>query len=353
MDAPKLSVRDLEWANRFVESYGYHWEDSEDQNLIYSYYRQAAAFLQTLFPEEEGKFPPEIFDANQLGDVRKLLVYASSRNPDLKNIQKWSCAMLKVMHVTFHLNSDLYAAFESDIRSQILGPIKERIYQDQVQNRVYLNSLTSDERVRIHKLEIKPKKNQTSAVIKLLAKRRLVAMNILDRVGVRIVTRNTFDIFQSIRFLTNESLVCYPHAIVNESANSVYPTNLFLEAMDGLRSKNMMASEKEINEVLEKKLVDHQERAEYKDKDNVFTDANYKFVKFISRKLIRVKTEREGKKETIKFFYPFEVQIMDYPTYINNMRGPLSHEEYKKRQTRAARLRLLHLPDQGVSETID
>ena len=44
--------------------------------------------------------------------------------------------------------------------------------------------------------------------------------------------------------------------------------------------------------------------------------------------------------QKIRFFYPFEIQIMDYETYTENMRGPLSHSEYKQRQIRAARLRL-------------
>ena len=61
---------------------------------------------------------------------------------------------------------------------------------------------------------------------------------------------------------------------------------------------------------------------------------------YFSRKLIRFEVDVNGKKEKIKFFYPFEVQIMDYHTYVNNMRGPLSHSEYKKRQHKAARLRL-------------
>ena len=242
------------------------------------------------------------------------------------------------MHVMAHLNSDLYSVFDDEIRHQILDPIKSLVTDDPLQGSTFLQNGTN--KIKLNKFELKPIKNQSSAVIKLLAKKRLVALNILDRVGVRFVTKNTFDIFQVIRFLVNNSLVSYPHCIVNESANMVYPTDLFLEVMDTLRSKNSMADEKDIEALLMKKMEDQKGQLDLKTKGNVFTAPDYKFVKFISRKLIRVEIEHGGKKEEVQFFYPFEVQVMDSQTYNNNMRGPLSHEEYKKRQLKAAGLRL-------------
>ena len=293
--------------------------------------------MQDLFESDDVKIPE---DFQKMEDLRQILVYASLRDEDTISLQRWSCAILKVMHVISHINNDLYAVYQEDIRKQILLPIKEKVYTDAVQGASFLQTEGSDEKIRLNKFELKPLKNQTSAVIKLLAKKRLVALNILDRIGVRFVTKNTFDIFRVIRFLVDNALVSYPHCITNESANMVYPTNLFLEAMDGLRSTNPMAEEKDIEEVLLKKLEDQPDRAEYNEKDNKFTDPDYKFVKFISRKLVSIDLERDGKVEKMKFFYPFEVQIMDYETYVNNMRGPLSHGEYKKRQVRAAYHRL-------------
>ena len=79
---------------------------------------------------------------------------------------------------------------------------------------------------------------------------------------------------------------------------------------------------------------------EFQNKENIFTDPDYKFIKFISRKLISIEIQKKGQTEKVHFFYPFEVQIMSYETYLKNMRGPLSHEQYKKRQEKAARRRL-------------
>ncbi len=341
LDAPRLSVRDVDQACEFVRSYGYDWDNKEDQALITSYVRQAVAFLQDRFVEE-GEAPIiDFFNNNEIHDVRHLLVAASNRDSDYQILQKWACATLKVMHIISHLNNDLSSIFDDEIREQILSPIQSFVSEDSIQGATFLQN--EHEKIRLNKFEFKPKKNQASGIIKLLAKRKLVALNILDRIGVRFVTKNTFDIFKVLRFLVNNSLVSYPHCIVNEAVNTVYPTNLFLEVMDTLRAKNSMLNAKEISELLDKKLVEQGDQAEFQNKDNVFTDPDYKFIKFISRKLIKINVERNGKKEQVRFFYPFEVQIMGYQTFLNNMRGPLSHEEYKKRQEKAARLRLFGL----------
>ena len=41
------------------------------------------------------------------------------------------------------------------------------------------------------------------------------------------------------------------------------------------------------------------------------------------------------------FFYPFEIQILDYNSYVNNLSGPTAHSEYKNRQKIKARERIL------------
>ena len=338
LDAPKLSVKDLDQADDFLKSYGYSWENEDDKNRVYSYFRQAVAFLQDKFVEDGEVSITELFDKYEVSDARDLLVAASSRESETQNLQKWACATLKVMHIMAHLGNDLYSLFDKEIREQILSPIQSFVTEDTMQGATFLQS--EHEQIKLNKFEFKPLKDQSSAVIKLLAKRKLVALNILDRIGVRFVTKNTFDIFKVLRFLVNNSLVSYPQCIVNESVNTVYPTNIFLEVMDTLRAKSSMMSNNEISDIMDKKLVEQVDRAEFQNKDNVFTDPDYKFIKFISRKLIRIDIERKGKSERVQFFYPFEIQIMGYETYLKNMRGPLSHNEYKKRQEKAAKLRL-------------
>jgi uncharacterized protein (TIGR04562 family) len=48
-----------------------------------------------------------------------------------------------------------------------------------------------------------------------------------------------------------------------------------------------------------------------------------------------------------RFFYPYEIQVMDYETYIGNLTGPMAHDEYKNRQRKKARDRVLGI---GIDE---
>ncbi|MGZ3723788.1 MAG: hypothetical protein ACXVA9_12685, partial [Bdellovibrionales bacterium] len=60
--------------------------------------------------------------------------------------------------------------------------------------------------------------------------------------------------------------------------------------------------------------------------------------KFITRQLVRVTHPETGK--SFSFFYPYEVQILDYEHYVRSLTGPASHDEYKSRQRSRARQRV-------------
>ena len=72
-------------------------------------------------------------------------------------------------------------------------------------------------------------------------------------------------------------------------------------------------------------------------KENVFSGSDYKFIKFICRKLIRITSNEQTQ---FKFFYLFEVQIMDHQAYLKIQSGPSEHHAYKERQKTAARNRI-------------
>ena len=76
---------------------------------------------------------------------------------------------------------------------------------------------------------------------------------------------------------------------------------------------------------------------EFKEKLNIYSGESYRFIKFIGRKLIRIPTANSE----LTFFYPLEVQIMDYQTFLHTLSGPAAHAEYKTRQKQAARLRVI------------
>ncbi len=337
LDFSNLSVGHLDGAHEFLLAYGYDVELPEDLKVVEMIHRQAVALLRDKLLDEGEELPKEVYDPQSLEDIGSLFVYASNLDGKYDSIQPWACALLKVMHVFAHLENDIFHLFPQDIKTQLIRPFQSFIYEDSVTNKSVMGSEQDGEKIVLERFEIKPTKSLTSSVIKLLAKRDMFAMTLLDKVGVRFVTRNVFDSFRVLRFLHEHSLVSFPNSIVDQVTNTIYPVNLFFEAMDELRSRSPMAPLEEIDEVMERKLDQHFSRAEFVEKENIFSGDSYRFMKFISRKLIRINMP-EGRQ--VRFFYPFEVQIMDYDTYLKNLQGPQSHKSYKERQRMAARRRI-------------
>ncbi len=337
LDLSNLSVGLLESAHQFIEAYGYNVEDPDDLKIVQHIFRQSLALVRDKLLEEDEQIPNEIVDPNELKDIGQLFLYASNLDGKWDHLQKWACATLKVMHVFAHLENDIFHLFPEEIQAQVIKPFQSYIYEDSVTGKSTLGYSSDGDQIIIERFEVKPTKSLTSSVIKLLAKKDMFAMTLLDKVGVRFVTKTVFDGFRVMRFLHEQSLVSFPNSIVDQITNTIYPVNLFFEAMDELRSRSPMSSQEEIEEVLTRKLDQHFSRAEFVEKENIFSGDSYKFMKFISRRLIKVNLP-DGK--LIRFFYPFEVQIMDYETYLKNLQGPQSHKQYKERQTKAARRRI-------------
>jgi uncharacterized protein (TIGR04562 family) len=97
----------------------------------------------------------------------------------------------------------------------------------------------------------------------------------------------------------------------------------------------------EIDRRLAAKLEEPGRHAEYRKKLNMFSSGNYRFLKFITRRLIRIEISEAGKPRQLSFFYPYEIQILDYGTYLQNLSGPSAHDQYKLRQKEFARRRVL------------
>lgn len=324
IDFSRLEIPNLDSANKFIQSYGYNASKSEDVEELWGIHRKAVSLLREHLMEEGEKIPDELGDPSLLGEVGNLLVLASL--PESEK-QRWACAILKVMHAYAHVKNDLFSQFSDQIQDQILRRFKNHIVEDPAFG-VKLGS--GESAISLHKFEVKPFKRSSSSVIKLLSKKNAVAINLLDRLGIRIVTKNVFDAFKTIDFLLKENIVNFPNVMPEQSHNNIYPVNLFLEVMrDHPNAEN-------INQILQQKLEESQSRAEFKVKENEFSASDYRFMKFISRQLIEV----ELGAKVIHFFFPFEVQVVDYEAYISNLSGPQAHEQYKKRQKVAARLRV-------------
>lgn len=327
IDFTRLEISNLEQANKFIRAYGYNTDKSEDTEELWGVHRKAVSLLREHLLEEGEKIPDELADPSLLGDVGNLLVLASQKTESMQEKQRWACAILKVMHAYTHVKNDLFSQFSDQIQDQILKRFRNHIVEDPASG---IRIGSGEDSISLYKFEVKPFKRSSSSVIKLLSKKNAVAFNLLDRLGIRFVTKNIFDAFRTIDYLLKENIVSFPNVMPEQSHNNLYPVNILLETVrDHPNAEN-------INQILQKKLAESDSRAEFKVKENEFSGSDYKFMKFISRQLIEV--ESGGK--TIHFFFPYEIQVVDYETYINNLSGPQAHEEYKKRQKMAARLRV-------------
>lgn len=339
IEIPKLNIHSLEAASSFLASYGFDASKENDLEKLWYYHRRALVLITEKLGFEESQVPEVFRDPKKLGDIRRLLLFASSQSSEDHKFQRWACAILRCMHVFVHAENDLFSSFAEEIQSQILTPFQECIRHDGTNHGTFLTSPSGQlDPIELLGFEVKPFKTSSSTVIKLLAKPDALAMKVFDKLGVRFITRNLFDCFQVVRFLVRENIISFPHIMPDQSSNNLYPVSLFLEVCNELAHRPDVLDEKIVQAAFDEKLAKQGVDIKYLRKENFFSGADYKFIKFISRKLIHVVPA--GKKEAFTFFYPFEVQIMDQSAHQKILSGPSEHEAYKERQRTAARKRL-------------
>lgn len=339
IEIPKLNIHSLEEANSFILNYGFDLSLPKDVEKLWYYYRRSLVLIHEKLGFALEDLPEVYRDRKNLGDLRKLLLYASSLQVSEKELQRWACAILRCMHVFVHAENDLFSSFAEEIQSQILTPFQECIVHDGTAHKTYLKRPENGcEPIELLGFEVKPFKTSSSTVIKLLAKPDALAMKIFDKLGVRFVTRNLFDSFQVVRFLIQENVISFPHVMPDQSSNNLYPVDLFLEVCQDLCQREEQFTDEQLQYAFDQKLLERGDSVTYLRKENYFSGADYRFIKFISRKLIHVKPFDD--KDAFSFFYPFEVQIMDQSAHQKILSGPSEHQAYKERQRVAARKRL-------------
>jgi len=345
IDLPRMNLKTLAEADAFLRGYGFDPENQNDMEKLWYFHRRSLVLMQEKLGFSPEEIPELLRDPKQLEDVRKLLLYASqsvtAHGAD-RELQRWSCALLRAMHVFVHSENDLFASFAEEIQKQILSPFQSCILHDGTTGKTYLRKVddaaSGDEAISLNGFEVKPFKTSSSTVIKLLAKPDALALNVLDKLGVRFVTKSLFDVFLVVRFLVKENLISFPQIIPDQSTNNLYPVELFLKACEELLPQAKKMDAEQMDQFLKDYLEAHKDEGSFFKKENLFSGGDYQFIKFISRKLVRV--EVPGGKGTFSFFYPFEVQIMDQSAHQKILSGPSAHQAYKKRQRMAARHRL-------------
>lgn len=337
LDTPRLFVENFEDAYAFLKSYGFDLHNPKQEKRTWYYHMRALTFLREKILEKHEEIPEIISDPRKLKDIRNLLVWASQKSPN--ELSMWSCAVLRVAHVFVHSENDLFSFYAEEVQKQILSPVQDCVVHEG--NRIFLRHPFSSDEIQLKVFEIKPFKTSSSEVLKMLAKPEVVALKVLDKIGLRFVTETLFDAFQVALFLADRNLVNFAHVIPDQSSNNLYPLPLFVETLKelcDLQDQGNPVDFETMNNHLMARWMDKNSSIGLVRKENTFSDSEYRFIKFICRKLITVK--RPNSDDVFSFFYPFEVQILDEASHLRNQSGASSHSHYKERQRKAARLRL-------------
>jgi uncharacterized protein (TIGR04562 family) len=342
LDIPRLNITNEQEAENFIRGYGFDLSNEAEHERLWYFHRRALVLIEERLGFEKHEIPEILHDRKSLGDLKNLLLWASEKSPDSPSLQKWSCAILRVMHVFVHAENDLFATFSEEIQKQILTPFQNCIYNEGSTGTTFLRGNSDTGKMDPYPLpveafEVKPFKTSASTVIKLLAKHDALAMRVFDKVGLRFVTRTMFDTFRVIRFLVEQNLISFPHIMPDQSSNNLYPVDLFLKVSDRIANTALNLNPEQITGLFEKALRENPDHEGFFRKDNSFSGQDYRFIKFIARKLIQVNTPSG----TFNFFYPYEVQILDIASYKKILSGPSEHQAYKERQVSAARKRIL------------
>ncbi len=334
IDIPKLSIHSRDEAIQFIFTYGYDINNYKDAKILWKIHRKAIEILEEEVLDVTEDLPSKVRNKEELKDIADLLLIASYADGSL--LQKYGCAILKVMHLITHLENDLFTSFTDDIQYQILRPITEHIVYDERGAQF----LGEQKRIELKEFSVKSFKQTKSGVIKLLAKDNVLAMTLLDRVGVRFITKSIYDIFRVIQYFIDYNLISFPQTIVGQSKNMICPIEIFLQAQEAfIGVENKEKDFEDFSKILHEKLEKWRVKGDKFETDNEFTSKDFKFVKFISQRFLNI--DRGHEKSPLKFFYPFEVQIIDQKTFQENEETNASHYAYKERQRRAARRRVL------------
>lgn len=353
IDVPQLRLSSRDQADAFLESYGYLWDLPAHRTALERYRTGAISFIEEeLLADEPHVAIPQALIAES--DVRQLLIEASRRPRGAG--QRWACAILRVMHTLAHSESYFNQRFAREIREQILARFQRHLSVTSTD----LAMGTGDDAVPLLHFEVKHSKPLRSVVLKLLQKPENVATDIFDRVGVRFVTRDRLDAIMLVHYLWSHHVVMFANIKPSRSRNTLLNLDWLGQQFERIQRQDQLRGDPqsyaEQREALRVALADQA----YPDAPargyNVFSSSAWRSIQFTCRHLVRVdnpfRSEQRyyapgsaaaarSEPRELRFFFPFEVQILDQASYQLSRSGRASHEVYKARQRTAVKARVL------------
>ena len=363
IDLTTFPIASLEAAQDFLLEYGVDLNDSEDRQEASDVYGEALEYLhRVLCPAPADgdiglTLPVEL---TEVEDLPRLLLLASQDHP----LQPWACALLRLMHTINHANHAVRSPFYSQIKEQILGKYRAHLHQDGNGNHVLGRGLDA---VPLRGVFFREEKSRESLILKLLHKPDNVAQSVFDRIGIKLVVGSDVDALLVLRYFRRQHLAIFANITPGRSRNTLVDLEQFQEEWWANGGDAHPAAALKRLRHRKFKLGGQNGSAA---STNPHSGPGFRSIQFTCRQLIRLvnplhgalrdlqnrldqhldeQTSREllselkakNQDQTLRFFFPYEVQIMDEENYIRSETGEASHAKYRLRQMRSARRRVL------------
>ncbi|MFZ9594894.1 MAG: TIGR04552 family protein [Bdellovibrionia bacterium] len=376
IDSPHpFQIFNLNETHLFIKSYGYDLDNPIENAELFGNFHEAVSFIRKHFLKPENpnglklEIPRKILELTNIKDLFSMIGNISApAQPEgmARTLQNWTCSILKVMHTIAHIDKDLRSSYFAEIQKQIFDRFYKSIHRDS-EGKLFFGETEKDPlRVDLVAFETKPKKSRESITLKLLHKPENVAEDIFDRVGVRFITHTRLDALRVIKYLKEKMIIMAPNIKPSRSRNTLVPIDAFKSELETL------LPELETGALSEKKFIEKLERIPFSsaNADNPHSSEHYKAIQFTCRQLIKLsnplyadlrdlkalvknrsvdddilktieKIDLKYTQREIRFFYPFEVQVMDQKSAEENEKGRSAHSEYKRSQVLTAMKRVM------------
>lgn len=345
VDIKRLNVHDSENALSYIKNYGYDISNPSMKQKVQAILTESKNFIQSyLLEDPEGKdpvlvMPPEILFNDNILDF---LIMASEKEKSL--FQTWACAILRVAHTITHVENDLARSFMPGVKKQIFSRFMDHLKVSR-NGEYFLGE--GDQKIQLKMFEMKNEKSRESIILKLLHKKENVTADIFDRIGVRIVTYNKLDVILVLKYFSVNHVISFANIKPSRTRNNLINVQKFLKAIEELKSHDLSDwLEEDVADFLEKHLeIPAEDKTQETDRilreNNLYSSTLYSSLQLTSRQLITIQDYFKPE-ISYRFFFPFEIQILDEESFNESREGRASHEEYKKNQICAARRRVLN-----------
>lgn len=368
-----VPMESIEEVHQFLRGYGLDPSDPVTKAELFGNYHEAIQFIKRYFLREGSPDGLEYSMPNSLlmvSDIVQLFLMAADEKNENKEEKLWAEIIIKVMHTIVHADKDLRSNYFSIIQMQIFDRFYRYTFRDD-NDKLFFGEKGTENKIALVDFETKSKKTRESVIIKLLHKAENVAEELFDRVGVRFVTQTRFDTLRLVRFLLEKNIVVPHNNKPSRAINTMVDLKKFRDAHQRILKMAIR------NNLSEERFIAAMEREIWQcglgggdNEHNKFTSKNYQSIQFTCRQLIEYrnpflqefnelrKVAKNSEPETnelarkilnldhslvardIRFFYPYEIQVVDIEAFKENTEGEASHQEYKRQQVLSAQKRL-------------